>query len=83
MKVAHGVLAKPYIADFGQVARHISDLSDPDHNWFVLAGGQDGWLGSANFADQIPLWQNKRWIRVPLRRKTLVDEFPHVTMRTA
>ena len=37
----------------GSMARHVSDLSDPDANWFVLLGGQDGWFGAENFADQV------------------------------
>jgi penicillin amidase len=62
------------------MARHISDLSDPDANWFVLFGGQDGWLGSAAFADQMPLWREGRAIRMPLRPATVAAEFPRVTL---
>ena len=45
-------------------------------NYFVLFGGQDGWLGSANFADQIGLWRQENYIRMPLRAETIVAEFP-------
>ena len=32
---------------YGSNARHVSDMSDPDANFFALIGGQDGWLGSS------------------------------------
>lgn len=51
---------------YGANARHVSDLSDPDANWFVLLGGQDGWLGSSWFQDQVELWREGRYIQVPL-----------------
>jgi penicillin amidase len=54
-------------------------MADPDANWFTLWGGQDGWLGSAAFMDQVPLWREGRSIRVPLRADTVAAEFPHVT----
>ena len=51
MKTAHGPANRRHGASYGSVARHISDLSDPDANYFALLGGQDGWFGSANFTD--------------------------------
>ncbi|MBV9755537.1 MAG: penicillin acylase family protein, partial [Alphaproteobacteria bacterium] len=65
---------------FGTCARHISDLADPDDNRFVLLGGQDGWLGSANFADQVALWRSGGYITVPLRVETARARFPHKTV---
>lgn len=62
---------------FGAQARHISDLSDPDHNWFVLLGGQDGWWGSAHFADQVDRFLSGELIQVPLRPATVAERFPH------
>jgi penicillin amidase len=41
-------------------------LSDPDESYFVLLGGQDGWIGSMTFLDQLTLWQSGRYIRMPL-----------------
>lgn len=64
---------------FGANARHISDLRDPDENYFVLMGGQDGWIGSANFADQVPLWRDGKLIRVPFTAKAVEADFPIVT----
>ncbi len=76
MKTAHGLVATPHDAVYGSQARHISDLSDPDENYFVLFGGQDGWFGSANFADQISLWRRGNYIRMPLREESIAAEFP-------
>ncbi|EGQ63806.1 penicillin amidase family protein, partial [Acidithiobacillus sp. GGI-221] len=76
LKTAHGLVAPPTDAVYGSQARHISDLSDLDENYFVLFGGQDGWLGSANFADQIGLWRQGSYIRMPLRAESIAAEFP-------
>lgn len=78
MKTGHGLVNGRHTATFGSMARHISDLSDADANWFLILGGQDGWLGSANFADQLPLWRERRFIRMPLRKEALSTEFPIV-----
>ncbi|MCO6415526.1 penicillin acylase family protein [Siccirubricoccus sp. KC 17139] len=80
MKTGHGLVAGPHEVSFGAMARQVSDLGDSDANWFVLFGGQDGFLGSAAFADQIPLWREGRSIRLPLRPETVAREFPHVTV---
>lgn len=79
MKMAHGLVNRRHAATFGQMARHLSDMADPDGNWFVILGGQDGWLGSANYADQIELWRQRRYIRMPMRRETVNEEFPFVS----
>lgn len=82
MKMAHGLVNGRHTATFGSMARHVSDLSDLDANWFALLGGNDGWLGSANFCDQLPLWRERRFIRMPLRPQTVAAEFPIVTTLT-
>jgi hypothetical protein len=46
MKATHGLVSERHHVGMGSMARHISDLSDPDANWFVLMGGQDGWFGA-------------------------------------
>ncbi|MFO1153798.1 MAG: penicillin acylase family protein [Rhodospirillales bacterium] len=79
MKMSHGMVNGRHTASFGSMARHISDLSDLDANWFTLLGGQDGWIGSVNFLDQLDLWQERRFIRMPLRPETVKAEFP-ITM---
>lgn len=79
MKTSHGLIEGRHTVTFGSMARHVSDMSDPDANWFVLWGGQDGWLGSAAFADQALMWREGRMIRLPLRPATVAAEFPHLT----
>ncbi|WP_374448893.1 penicillin acylase family protein [Stella sp.] len=79
MKTSHGLVDGPHDATFGSMARHVSDMADPDANWFTLFGGQDGWLGSPAYADQIALWRTGRAIRVPLQAATVAAEFPHRT----
>jgi penicillin amidase len=78
MKTAHGAVEGRHFARYGSNARHISDLSDPDENYFVLLGGQDGWINAANFLDQVPLWLKGDYVRMPLRLKTVKERFPHV-----
>ncbi len=75
MKTNHSLIRERSGTRYGQQARHISLMDDPDHNYFVLFGGQDGWLGSKNLTDQIELWRAGEFIRVPLRLETLRREF--------
>lgn len=79
MKTSHGLVTRRHNTAFGSMARHVSDMADLDANWFTLWGGQDGWLGSAAFADQVPLWLERRSIRIPLRAETVARDFPRVT----
>lgn len=76
MKMSHGLERGRHNASFGSMARHISDLSDEDANWFALLGGQDGWIGSTTFIDQLPLWQQRRYIQMPLRPQSVEKAFP-------
>ena len=81
MKTSHGLLdgtRRP--ANFGSMARHVTDMADPDANCFTLWGGQDGWLGSAAFMDQVPMWREGRSIRVPMRAETVARDYPRVTL---
>lgn len=73
MKTAHGLTTERHATRFGSQARHLSDLADPDANWFLLLGGQDGWFNSANFLDHVPLWRDGRMIRVPLTPAVFAD----------
>jgi len=79
LKTAHPLAGKRHASHYGSSARHISDLADPDRNYFVLLGGQDGWLGSTTFADQIALWQRGEYVRVPLTPEAVAAAFPHRT----
>ena len=82
MKTAHGLTNKRHNARYGSVARHVSDMSDRDANYFALLGGQDGWFGSSNFADQVPLWREGQYINVPLAPETVRKSFTHRTILT-
>ncbi|MCW5774598.1 MAG: penicillin acylase family protein, partial [Rhodospirillaceae bacterium] len=77
MKTAHDGSQERHFTRYGQQARFVSDLADLDANYFLLLGGQDGWLGSTTALDQIPLWQNGGYIRMPLRPETVAAEFSH------
>ena len=77
MKTAYGFTARRHRASYGSVARHISDLSDPDRNYFALLGGQDGWPSSTTFLDQLPAWREGRYVAVPLSAETASARFPH------
>jgi penicillin amidase len=55
-------------------------MSDPDANHFVLLGGQDGWLGSTSFADQVPLWRRGDYVTIPLTPTAVRERFAHSVM---
>lgn len=77
-KSAHALGAEPHAARYGAQARHISDLADPDANDFVLLGGQDGWWGSAQAMDQVPLWRRGEFVRIPLSLEKISATFSTV-----
>lgn len=79
MKTAHDTGADRHFVDYGSNARHISDMSDPDRNYFVLLGGQDGRIGSTTFLDQSELWLEGAYIELPLRIETVRERFPYRT----
>ena len=82
LKTAHGLTAEEHDSTFGSQSRHLSDMADPDLNYFVLLGGQDGWLNSANFADQVQLWQDGAFVQVPLSEDAVRESFERVTTLT-
>lgn len=75
MKSAHGLVNDRHVSSYGSQARQICDLADPDGCRFVLFGGEDGWLGSANFADQMELWRAGRTITMPLTEARVAADF--------
>ena len=79
MKTAHSTTNERHTVRYGSQARHISEMSDPDANWFVLLGGQDGWFNSDNFLDQVPLWLAGEYVQVPLRPEAVRESFVHKT----
>jgi penicillin amidase len=76
MKTAHNSTDVRHFTRYGQQARFVADLADPDANHFALLGGQDGWLGSTTALDQLKLWQDGEYIQVPLRLETVRARFP-------
>ena len=78
MKTAHDPAAERHTVDYGSNARHISDMTDPDENYFVLLGGQDGWFNSTTILDQWELWRRGDYVRVPLTLDAVRASFPHV-----
>ena len=81
-KSGHDPVTGRHVSTFGSCARHVSDLADPDRNEFVLLGGQDGWLGSTTFADQVTLWREGRRMTIPLDPARAGADYPHRTVLT-
>jgi penicillin G amidase len=82
MKSAHGLVSGRHYVTFGSQSRQLCDMADPDRNEFVLLGGEDGWLGSANFADQVELWRQGRTITLPLSAAAVTAQFPTALVLT-
>ncbi len=83
MKTSAGSSAERHYVGYGSQARHVSDLADPDRNWFLVLGGQDGWFNSSTFLDQVPMWREGRYIQVPLRSEAAAQQgFTQVTTLT-
>ncbi len=79
MKTAHATTSERHRTRFGANARHISDMADLDSNYFVLLGGQDGWLNSETFMDQVPLWRSGDYIQLPMRLENVRARAVHTT----
>ncbi len=73
MKAGHRRSGEEYRALYGAGARFLADLSDPDANYFVLLGGQDGWFNSPSFMDQVDLWFAGEYVRLPLTVEAAQD----------
>ena len=67
---------------YGSSARHLADFVDPDANFVIIMGGQDGWIGSVNATDQIPLWREGRYLRLPLTSASVAASFGRLTQLT-
>jgi penicillin amidase len=55
-------------------------MADADANFFALLGGQDGWLNSEAFLDQVPLWLKGEYVQMPLRTDAVRERFPTQTV---
>lgn len=82
-KSAHGFSLEPHSVSYGAQARFIAELDNPDENYFVLLGGQDGWIRSENFLDQIPLWKAGEYMRLPLSPEGVSKSYPWTTEITS
>lgn len=60
---------------FGAQVRHISDMSNLDSNYFIMLGGNDGWLTNPHLYDQIDLWKEGGYIKLPLDLDSVKKEF--------
>ncbi len=72
-KAAHGYKGD-YNVTFGANLRVIFDMSDEDENYAVLLGGQDGYLGSKSFSDQIPKWIKNEYYKIPFTQEAIKKE---------
>lgn len=75
MKSAHELTVKKHAAHYGAQARHISSMDSTNENYFVLLGGQDGWIDSENYIDQATLWFQGQYIQIPLEISEVEEEF--------
>jgi penicillin amidase len=75
-KTGHTPSRTRHSVTYGASARFAADLADPDANAAVLLGGQDGWLGSANFLDQVEAWRRGELVALPLQPQT-ARRWPH------
>jgi penicillin amidase len=82
LKAAHPPVGGRHATGFGSNARYFFDLSDPDVNYLVILGGQDGMPGSVAFVDQAELFRRGAYIKVPLTPATARTRFRHVTLVT-
>jgi penicillin amidase len=79
MKAGAGLAPGRHDVEIGSVARHVSDLGDPDRNHFVLLGGQDGWPGSTTALDQVALWESGAYLLLPMSPAAVAASFPLTT----
>jgi penicillin amidase len=61
-------LADPFAVEAGPSVRIIVDLAHPDAAWFVIPGGQSGQPFSDHYRDQVGLWLQGKYRKVPMRR---------------
>jgi len=83
LKTDHEISAERHPTRYGAQARHVSDLSDPDANWFVMLGGNDGWYNSSTFRDQVDAFMSGQSFKVPLKVETVRATFPNKTVLNA
>lgn len=75
MKTAHSLNTKKHSSSYGANARFITFMDDENQNYFVLMGGQDGWVGSSGLYDQVAMWRKGEYMRIPLKWTEVEKEF--------
>jgi penicillin amidase len=80
MKTSSDRTPMPHSVNYGSNARQVSDLSNPDANYFLLLGGQDSFAGSDNYTDQVYLWRIGQYIQMPLSTDKIDRLFPFKTI---
>ena len=60
---------------FGAQSRHISDMKSEDENYFVMLGGNDGWLDNPSLTDQVEIWRKGEYLKIPLSLKGIKGRF--------
>jgi penicillin amidase len=61
-------LTDPFAVETGPSVRIIVDLAHPEAAWFAIPGGQSGQAFSPHYKDQIDLWLQGEYRKVPMRR---------------
>ncbi|MCB0352547.1 MAG: penicillin acylase family protein [Bdellovibrionales bacterium] len=82
LKSGHPSTSLPHTVSYGAQARQLIDLADQNANYFVLLGGQDGWIGSPQIDDQVSLWRTGRYVQIPLDLQEIRDLFHFVSIMT-
>jgi len=77
LKTAHQLTNKAHNTTYGANSRMVVFMHDPNANYFILMGGQDGWIGSPALTDQVPLWQKGEYLKLPLLWEDVKKEFKH------
>ena len=78
-KAGHSVTSTPHNVTFVANARVLFDMGAIDDNRVVLLGGQDGWLGSDRFLDQLQIWRAGLTIPMPLSHEAQIDRAVRTT----
>lgn len=74
LKTAAPLTGFPHTVTYGAAARHITDLGNDDENYMIILGGQDGWWGSSQATNQIPMWASGQLIRVSFDKGNFAKE---------
>jgi penicillin amidase len=64
-------LAKPFVNHVGPSTRQIFDLADPNNTRAVTPPGQSGQVYHKHYDDQIPLWLDGGYRRMPMDRELI------------